>query len=83
MIYAERGKRLTFEGPLGFSGHALDLVVTYEFTPEGDGTRIKVICNGEGQVEEGWPEAVNGVWAHFLVERFKPYVESGDYLKKK
>ena len=28
-----------------------------------------------GAVREGWPEAINGVWEHFLGERFKPYVE--------
>src|SRR5579863_5216186 len=34
VIYAERGKRLRITGPLGFSGNALDAVITYEFKPE-------------------------------------------------
>ena len=44
--------------------------------------RITVTCNGAGQLREGWAEAVDRVWHHFLIERFKPFVESGEYLKK-
>jgi hypothetical protein len=33
--------------------------------------------------EEGWPAVVEQVWKHFLIERFKPYVEEGKHRKKK
>jgi len=77
VIYADRGKILTMRGPLGFSGKALDMVHQFRFEAEGDSTRIRLTIHGVGQMEEGWGEAVDGVWKHFLVERFKPYVERG------
>lgn len=33
-------------------------------------------------LEEGWAEAVDSVWKHFLVEQLKPYVEQGKHRKK-
>jgi len=75
VIYAKRGERLRFTGPLGLSGHAIDLVVTYDYTAEDGGTRVKVTCNAAGQMMEGWAETVNGVWEHFILERFTPYAE--------
>lgn len=77
VIQAHRGKKLVYEGPLGFSGNALSLVVTYEFAAEGDATKVTVTCRGAGQYETGWDRAVDGVWKHFLFERLKPFVESG------
>lgn len=80
--YAERGKILRFTGPLGFSGNALDHVVTYEFKPEGSGTRMRVIVNMVGQISMEDAQAAEQVWHHFIGDRLKAYVESGDYLKK-
>ncbi len=77
VIYAERGKRLTMEGPLGLSGFAVTMVTTYELAAEGDGTRVTVTANCAGQFEPGWDEAVDRTWRHFLDERFKPYMEAG------
>lgn len=82
VTFAERGKRLRFEGPLGFSGHALRMVHTYEFEAAGDSTRLKLSVHGAGELQDGWAEAVDGVWHHFLVERFKPYVEEGRHLRR-
>lgn len=76
VIYAQRGKRLRFVGPLGFSGHPLDLVVTYDLEPHEKGTLLKVTCAAAGQYEEGWDQAVDQVWHHFIFEALKPYVES-------
>jgi hypothetical protein len=83
VIYADRGKLLRFEGPLGLSGRALQLVCTYTFTEKGsDSTNLKLSVHGAGEVEKGVPELVAGVWQHFLFERFKPYIESGEYSEK-
>ena len=84
VIYADRGKILRFVGPLGLSGKAIDLVTTYEFQPVGaDSTSFKVSVHGAGEVEEGVPALVESVWNHFIFERFKPYIESSEYLLKK
>ena len=81
VIYAERGKLLRFTGPLGFSGNALDAVITYEFKPEGSGTRLHIIVNMMGQMSMEDAQAADQVWHHFA-DRLKAYIESGDYLKK-
>ncbi len=83
VIYAERGKRLRFTGPLGFSGQAIDMVTTYDFLPDPSGTKLRLTCNVSGQIEDGEDKIVEAVWQHFLVERLKPYIESGAHLKKK
>ena len=88
VIYADRGKLLRFVGPLGFSGSALSLVTSYEFLPHanpqdsglvrsGDSTLLKLKVSAAGEVAEGWSDAVDGAWHHFLFERLKPYVEEG------
>jgi len=78
VILADRGKMLRFEGPLGLSGNAIHMVHTYTFETAGpDSTRLGLSVHAAGEVQDGWPEAVNRAWYHFLFERFKPYVESG------
>ena len=42
-----------------------------------------VSVHGAGEVEEGVPALVESVWNHFIFERFKPYIESGEYLLEK
>lgn len=82
--YADRGKKLIFSGPLGFVGHALSIVTTYEFKPVAAGTRLHLTCSIAGEFPDGVDKSVvDGVWHHFLAEQLKPYVESGAYLKKK
>jgi uncharacterized protein YndB with AHSA1/START domain len=82
VIYADRGKMLRFTGPLGFSGSAIDNVITYEFLPDPAGTKLRLTINVTGQVDQPTAQAVDAVFHHFLVERLKPYIESGAYLKK-
>jgi uncharacterized protein YndB with AHSA1/START domain len=83
VIYADRGKTLRFEGPLGLSGRAIQMVHTYQFSHVGtDSTRLSVSVHASGEVEDGLAETVDGAWYHFLVERFKPYVESGKHLRR-
>jgi len=83
VIYAQRGKVLRFEGPLGLSGKAVQMVHTYEFAHAGtDSTRLKLTVHAAGEMEEGLADTIDQVWWHFLVERFKPYVESGRHLRR-
>jgi hypothetical protein len=78
VIYSDRGKMLRFDGPLGLSGKAIQMVTTYEFFEEGpDSTTLKLSVHGSGEIEEGLPATIESVWHHFLFERFKPYIESG------
>jgi hypothetical protein len=75
VIWAERGKRLRFEGPLGFAGRAMNFVCTYDLAAQGDSTVLTLTSNCGGQVEESLAPAVAGVTNHFLVEGLKPFVE--------
>lgn len=82
VIAADRGKLLRFDGPLGLAGIAIHLVTTYTFEPVGsDSTLMKISIHGAGEVEDGTPTIVDKVWEHFIFERFKPYIESGEHLK--
>jgi len=82
VIFAERGKRLRFEGPLGLSGQAVTFVTTYDLAPSGEGaTRLAVSVHGSGEIEAEVPGVVEKVWRHFILERFKPYIESGAHKK--
>jgi uncharacterized protein YndB with AHSA1/START domain len=76
VIYAERGKRLRFEGPLGLSGRAVQAVTTYTLTSAGeDSTTLALEVHLQGEIDEQLASVVNTVWHHFLIERFKPYIE--------
>jgi hypothetical protein len=77
VIYAHRGRMLRFEGPLGLSGNAVQMVTTYQFEPLGiDSTLMKVEVHAAGEFNKGLPAIVEKVWEHFIFERFKPYVEN-------
>jgi len=84
VILAQRGKMLRFEGPLGLSGNAIQMVMTYSFEAVGeDSTRLELRVHAAGEMQDRWAEAVDGVWHHFLFERLKPpYVESGEHLER-
>jgi hypothetical protein len=83
VIYADRGKLLRFKGPLGLSGNAITCVTTYSFTPVGsDSTQLDVTAHCAGEYQDTWPAVVDGVWRHFIIERFKPYVEAGKHLER-
>lgn len=95
VIYAQRGKMLRFVGPLGLSGKAIDCVTTWEFSPLAAtdagaggaaapaGTRLKLTVEISGEVDEATAKIVDAVWHHFLGERLKGYIESGEYKKKR
>jgi len=76
VIYAERGKMLRFDGPLGLSGRTVQAVTTYSLAPEGpDSTRLSLAVHIQGEIDVQLATVVNTVWHHFLIERFKPYIE--------
>jgi hypothetical protein len=78
VIHAQRGRLLRFDGPLGLSGRAVQMVHTYKFEPAGeDSTRLKVSVHAAGEIDADLAAIVDQVWRHFLFERFGPYVESG------
>lgn len=80
VIFAERGKMLRMDGPLGLSGKAVKLVITYIFEQvDQETTKLVLIVNGSGEIEEGTFEIVKNVWHHFLFDQLKPYVEAGKH----
>jgi uncharacterized protein YndB with AHSA1/START domain len=79
VIYADRGKRLRYTGPLGFGGRAIDLVTTYDLAAVEGGTKFHLTVTAAGDVDEQLAGIVDSVWHHFLDERLKPYITSGDY----
>lgn len=82
VIYSKRPEMIRFDGPLGLSGRAVQIVTTYEFSEvDQDSTLMKVSVHGSGEMEEGMSAIVENVWEHFIFERFKPYIESGKHLK--
>ena len=76
VIYAQRGKVLRWTGPMGFNGYALEMVhsLVFDHADEEGMTRLHLTVRGVGQIEDGWADAVDGVWDHFLLERFRPYM---------
>lgn len=81
VIYADRGKLLRFDGPLGLSGMAIQFVTTYQFEPVGnDSTLFKVSIHSAGEVAEGMPAIVENVWDHFIFEQLEPYIKEGKHL---
>ena len=83
VTWAERGKRLRFEGPLGLAGSGITMVTTWDFAAKGDSTVLSCTSNVSGGVPPGVEKAVDQVWTHFLSGRLKPYVESGKDRDKK
>lgn len=82
VIYSKRPEMIRFDGPLGLSGRAVQIVTTYEFSAvDNDSTLMKVSVHGSGEMEEGMPAIVEKVWEHFIFERFKPYIEERKHLK--
>lgn len=83
VIYAERGKRLRYTGPLVLSGKVADFAVTYDLAPDPAGTRFHLTVNVAGQLPDGIEKIADSVWHHFLFERLKPYLDSPEYKKNK
>lgn len=76
VTYVDRGRSLRWTGAMGFNGYAIDMVhyLVFDQGDESGTTRLHLTVRGVGQFEEGWDKAIDGVWDHFLFERFKPYM---------
>jgi len=84
VIFCQRPAKIRFQGPLGLSGTAVDMVFTYSFEAVGaDSTRMTLSASGMGAVDASTGPLVKGVWRHFLIERFKPYILAGKHKAKK
>lgn len=83
--YADRGKMLRFTGPLGLAGFAVTMAHTLEFTTvpptagEGPRTKVALTLNAFGALPPNMPTMVDGVWRHFLIEQFKPWIDAGKH----
>ena len=76
VTYAERGKRLRMEGPLGLAGQAIQMVTTWDYQAAGDSTRVLCTVNLSGQTDAAMAGTVDGVWQHLLIEQLKPWAEA-------
>jgi hypothetical protein len=84
VTWAERGKRLRFEGPLGLTGNAVIFVCTYDLAAAGaDSTKIHFTASLAGKVEKGWAEGVDAVWGHFLEERLRAFAGTPEARRRK
>jgi hypothetical protein len=76
VTWSERGKKLVIRGWLGpFHSMAGVLVHTFSFLPAESGTKITASIRMAGEFDGSTASAVDRVWDHFLIERFKPYAE--------
>lgn len=75
VIAADRGRLLRMQGALGLAGYPLEMVHTLRFSAVEGGTRVTLEVRAWGVIEEGWATAIDAVWRHFLVERYKPWAE--------
>lgn len=76
ILWAEPGKVLKMRGPLGFSGKAVDLVHTFVFSAEGEGTKVSLTLNALGQLGDEDVAALDQVWDHFLIARYAAHVSA-------
>jgi hypothetical protein len=76
VTWSERGKKLVIRGWLGpFHSSASTIVHTFTFAAADASTTIKADIRMSGEFDAQTVAAVDQVWNHFLVERFKPYAE--------
>lgn len=76
VLFVKRLERNTFAGPLGFNGHAVELVAMLPFQAEDANPgrpELTVITRGLGAFEPVWAEAVDRTMAHFYAEQLVPY----------
>jgi uncharacterized protein YndB with AHSA1/START domain len=78
VTHAVRGELLRMVGPLGLvgSGVEIDAYLTFREALEDSpgSTTVKLRAFVHGRVTEATAGAVQGVWRHFLVDRYAPFV---------
>jgi len=78
VTWAERGKRLTFVGPLPLNGAPVEIGCTLEYASVDEShTSVRVTVQGGGALPDKAGEQTADVWRHFLMERLVPYMEAG------
>ena len=83
VTWADRGKRLRFEGPLGLTGNAVVFVCTYDLAAQGaDSTKVHFTGSLAGKNQKDWAAGVDGVWGHFL-DALRTYAGTPEALKRK
>ena len=75
ITYADRGKRLRMEGPLGLAGRAIQHVATWDYEQRPGGCMLKLTDNMQGQIDDKTAAIVQQVWHHFLYDGVKAYLE--------
>jgi uncharacterized protein YndB with AHSA1/START domain len=81
VIWAQRNRMLKLRGPLGFSGKTLDMVHTFTLEDIGGGTQLHLLVHASGEMEDGWSDAVDQVWDHFIGVRLRAWL-AGDLPEK-
>ncbi len=66
----------------------LVMVTLFAVTPASavkplEATAFSLSVQGSGAMSDALGGIVEGVWKHFLIEQFKPYVEAGKHKAKK
>ncbi|MEM1447589.1 MAG: SRPBCC domain-containing protein [Planctomycetota bacterium] len=76
VIGVHRGREIQFVGPLGFASQNVNLRMTHRvrFDEKNGRTRVRIDVHGVGEAGPAIEEMVQGVWKHFLSDRFAPYV---------
>ncbi|MDA0374293.1 MAG: hypothetical protein O2865_10955 [Planctomycetota bacterium] len=78
VTHAVRGELLRMVGPLGLVGHGVEIDAHLTFRPAEedttDRTTVALRAFVHGRVTEATAAAVQGVWKHFLVDRYAPFV---------
>lgn len=87
IIVAQPPEGLVMTGPFGFSGNAVEMVVTYALEPvaeeelSGDldrtGSILTVTVTVFGVYKDGWDTDARAVWRHLIEDRLKGYLEAG------
>ncbi len=76
VIYAQRGKLLRLDGPLGLSGRAVQYVSSFYLSPiETEKTMLRVSVYVSGAYEPAVPEMVHQMWDKLLFQQLLPYAE--------
>lgn len=76
VIYAQRGKLLRLDGPIGLSGRAVQYVTSFYLSSvDANKTMLRLSVYIAGAYEPAVPEMVNQMWDKLLFQQLLPYAE--------